>query len=73
MEKTLKRIKRIFIGVIGATILGIGLLLIFTPGPGLLVIPIGLSVLATEFECMRKMENKLKLQMEKIKNKFTNN
>ncbi len=73
MEKAIKRIKRIFIGVIGATILAIGLLLIFTPGPGLLVIPIGLSVLATEFECMKKMENKLKLQMQKIKNKIVNN
>jgi len=73
MAKTIKQIKRIFIGVFGATILAIGLVMILTPGPAFLVIPIGLSVLATEFECMKKIENKLKLKVEAIKNKVINN
>ena len=73
MAKTIKNIKKILIGLLGATILAIGLVMVFTPVPGLLVMPIGLSVLATEFECMKRMENKLKLQMEKLKNKVINN
>jgi uncharacterized protein (TIGR02611 family) len=73
MAKTVKQIKRIFIGIAGATVLAIGLIMILTPGPAFLVIPIGLSILATEFEFMRKIENRFKLQMEKLKNKVMNN
>lgn len=73
MAKTAKQIKRIFIGIAGGTVLAIGLIMILTPGPAFLVIPIGLSILATEFELMRKIENRFKLQMEKLKNKVMNN
>jgi uncharacterized protein (TIGR02611 family) len=37
------------VGVIGITVVLLGLLLIFLPGPGLLIILIGLGILATEF------------------------
>ena len=49
MAKTLKHIKRIVVGIIGITILAIGLVMILTPGPAILVIPLGLSILATEY------------------------
>lgn len=41
--------KRFLIFVIGGTIVGIGLILLLLPGPGTLVIIIGLAILATEF------------------------
>ena len=43
------------IGVIGITIVLIGLLLIFLPGPGSLVIVAGIAVLATEFVWARQL------------------
>ncbi len=41
--------KRFVVGVIGTTIVLIGLALLVLPGPGLLVIIVGLAVLASEF------------------------
>lgn len=48
-----KGIRRIVIGVIGGTILLIGIALIVLPGPAVVVIPIGLAILATEFAWAR--------------------
>lgn len=41
--------KRIVVAVIGGTVTLIGIALVVLPGPALVVIPIGLSILATEF------------------------
>jgi uncharacterized protein (TIGR02611 family) len=48
-------IRRTVVAVIGITILLVGLLLIFLPGPGLLVILIGLAVLGSEFVWARRV------------------
>ena len=48
-------VRKTLIAVIGTTIVLIGLLLIFLPGPGLLVILIGLGILATEFVWARRV------------------
>ena len=37
------------IAVIGVSVILFGVILFFTPGPAILVIPLGLSILATEF------------------------
>ena len=41
--------QRIVVAVIGGTVSLIGIALIVLPGPAFIVIPIGLSILATEF------------------------
>lgn len=46
--------KKIIVGVVGGTILAIGLALLVLPGPAFVVIPIGLAVLATEFVWARR-------------------
>lgn len=51
---------KLIILVIGGTVLLLGLVLIFTPGPAFLVIPIGLAILATEFAWARIMLKKVK-------------
>ena len=60
MRRTLKQIKRIIIGIVGITILLIGILMILSPGPAIIVIPVGLSILATEFLWADKMLKKFK-------------
>jgi uncharacterized protein (TIGR02611 family) len=47
--KTLKQVKRLVIGLIGFTVLVVGIAMIVLPGPAFIVIPIGLGILATEF------------------------
>ena len=44
-----KNIRKIFIGIVGGTVLLIGIVMIFLPGPAFLIIPAGLAILATEF------------------------
>ena len=48
-------LRRVMVGVIGGTILLIGIALIVLPGPAFIVIPLGLLVLASEFEWARRL------------------
>ena len=51
--------RRLLVALAGGAIVGLGLLLIFTPGPALVVIPAGLGVLALEFETPRRWREQL--------------
>jgi tellurite resistance protein TerC len=65
--KTLKQAKRVIVIVVGTTVLVLGIAMIALPGPAVVVIPIGLSVLATEFLWARRLLNKLKSTFQKGK------
>lgn len=69
MIKSLKQLKRILIAIIGGTIVVIGLAMIVLPGPAFIVIPLGLSILATEFIWAKKMIARFKEQFERLRNK----
>jgi uncharacterized protein (TIGR02611 family) len=47
-------VRRTIIGVVGGTVLLLGVALIVLPGPAFIVIPIGLTILATEFAWARR-------------------
>ncbi|MGH8508574.1 MAG: PGPGW domain-containing protein [Gammaproteobacteria bacterium] len=51
---TLKLARRVMIFVVGTTVLLLGIAMLVLPGPGLLVIPAGLAILAAEFAWARK-------------------
>ncbi len=63
MRRTLKQLKRIVIAILGFTIIVIGIFLIVTPGPAVLVIPAGLGVLGTEFIWAQKLNKKIKTKL----------
>ena len=48
-------VRRVVIGIIGTTILVIGVALIVLPGPAFIVIPVGLAILASEFIWARRV------------------
>jgi tellurite resistance protein TerC len=52
--------RRIVVAVVGGTITLIGIVLLVLPGPAFLVIPIGLSILATEFVWAKRWLQKVK-------------
>ncbi|MBI5020724.1 MAG: PGPGW domain-containing protein [Ignavibacteriales bacterium] len=64
---TVKSLKRIFIAIVGSTVLLIGIVMIFLPGPSILVIPAGLGILATEFVWAKVLLNKMKEKIFKKK------
>jgi len=50
---TYKLARRIAVAVVGSTVLLLGVVMIVTPGPALVVIPIGLAILSIEFAWAR--------------------
>ncbi|MBM4245865.1 MAG: hypothetical protein FJ148_19005 [Deltaproteobacteria bacterium] len=46
----LRLARRIGIGVVGSAVLGVGVVMLVAPGPAFVVIPLGLGILALEFE-----------------------
>lgn len=68
---TLKQAKRAIVIVIGFTVLVLGIVLIVLPGPGTLVIPLGLAILATEFVWARRLLVRFKREARRLKNAIT--
>jgi Flp pilus assembly protein TadB len=56
----LKQVKRLIILIVGVTLLLIGLALLILPGPGILVIILGLIILAVEFIWAKMLLKKAK-------------
>ena len=59
--------KRIVVFLVGCVLLAAGLVMMITPGPGLLLIIAGLAVLATEFAWAEHLLDKAKEQASKAK------
>jgi len=58
--RTVKQVRRIFLIVAGFTLLALGIVMIFTPGPGTPVILMGLGLLAAEFVWARRVMERIK-------------
>ena len=65
--KTVQQVKRFFKIVIGFTLLLFGVVMLVTPGPGLVAIVLGLALLAAEFLWARRLLDRIKEQGVKIK------
>ena len=60
--KTVRQARRVIAAVVGFTLLAAGVVMLVTPGPGWLVIFLGLSALAAEFVWARRLLDRLKKQ-----------
>jgi uncharacterized protein (TIGR02611 family) len=60
--ETRRQARRVIVAVIGFTLLALGVVMLVTPGPGMLVIFFALSVLAAEFVWARRLLKRLKKQ-----------
>ena len=52
--------RKAIIAVLGTTVLAVGVALIVLPGPAIVLIPLGLTILATEFLWARRLLNRVK-------------
>lgn len=57
---TYKAAKRIVIAIVGGTMVLLGIVMIVTPGPGLLGIAVGLAILGAEFTWARMWLKRLR-------------
>jgi uncharacterized protein (TIGR02611 family) len=49
------RVRKTIVAVIGSTVVLFGLALVILPGPAVLVVPLGLAILATEYAWARRL------------------
>ncbi len=68
---TLKQARRAIVIVIGFTVLVLGIVLIVLPGPAILVIPLGLAILATEFVWARRLLVRFRWKARRLKNSIS--
>lgn len=66
-EMTYRHARRVVVGVVGASVLAIGIAMIILPGPAFLVIPIGLAILATEFVWAKRLLRRLKTTVQSLR------
>jgi uncharacterized protein (TIGR02611 family) len=58
--------RKVVVAVIGVSVLVIGIALILLPGPAVLVIPLGLAILGTEFLWARRLLRRVKQGMASV-------
>ena len=59
-EYTFTSLRRAIILLVGTTVVIIGIIMLITPGPAIVVIPLGLAILATEFVWAKRLLAKFK-------------
>ena len=62
----LKPIRQLIVFILGISVLLVGIAMLVLPGPGLVVIPAGLAILATEFIWARRWLNYLKKRAQDV-------
>jgi uncharacterized protein len=65
--RAVRQAKRLIIGVIGFTVLVVGVAMVVLPGPAIIVIPAGLGILATEFVWARRLLKAVAKRFQKTK------
>ena len=68
-----KMLRRVVVGVIGGTIVMIGVALLVLPGPAFIVIPLGLVVLGSEFAWARRLLRRAKEMIGKVRGERIDN
>jgi uncharacterized protein (TIGR02611 family) len=64
---TIDQVRRFFKVLGGFTLLGLGAVMLFTPGPGWVVIFLGLTLLAAEFVWARRLMDRMREQGTRLK------
>ena len=67
---TYRTARRIAIGVIGASVVAVGVAMLVLPGPAFLVIPAGLAILSLEFAFARRWLHTLREQSQNAVNRL---
>ena len=71
LEQTPRVIRKVVVAVIGTTVLLIGIALLVLPGPAIIVIPIGLGILASEFIWARRAIKRGRIFIKRAKRAVT--
>ena len=67
---TVQQAKRLIKIIIGFTVILFGLIMLVTPGPGIVAIIMGLAILGTEFVWARRLMKRFEKEANNVKNSF---
>ena len=63
------RLRRFLIGTIGFSVVLIGLVMIVLPGPAIIIVPLGVGILASEFAWARRVWRRGTILVSRIRRK----
>lgn len=66
----LRQVWRLIILIVGGTVLLLGLVMVVTPGPAFVVVPIGLAILAVEFAWARRLLHRVRERAARIRDDY---
>lgn len=58
--------RKLIVGVVGTTVILIGLAMLLLPGPALLVIPFGIAILGLEFAWARRLQHRVRDEASRV-------
>lgn len=70
VRQGMRQVWRLIILIVGGTVLLLGLIMFVTPGPGLVVVPIGLAILAVEFAWARRLLNRVRARATGLREQY---
>lgn len=70
LEKIPHPIRKVVVGILGTIFLTLGVIMIVTPGPAFVFIPLGVVVLATEFPWAERWSHKIHLVLHQAREKW---
>ena len=53
-------VRKLIVGLVGVAVLAAGVVMLVTPGPGIVAILAGLAILSTEFNTAQRLREKLR-------------
>ena len=65
--RTVEQVRRVFLVIAGFTLLLAGVVMLVTPGPGMLAIFLGLGLLAAEFVCARRLMERIRREGSRVR------
>jgi uncharacterized protein (TIGR02611 family) len=66
----LRQVWRLIILMVGGTVLLLGVVMIVTPGPAFVVVPIGLAILAVEFAWARRLLRRVRVRAARMRRDY---
>jgi uncharacterized protein (TIGR02611 family) len=65
--RTVEQVRRVFLMIAGFTLLFVGVIMLVTPGPGMVAILLGLGLLAAEFVWAQRLMDRIKHEGGRLK------
>ncbi len=66
----LRQVWRLIILIVGGTVVLLGLVMVVTPGPAFVVVPIGLGILAVEFAWARRLLRRVRQRAARMRDDY---